>query len=205
MALTDLVNPLKWIAPVGEVVTKGIEAFHGNKREQDQQQHEFRSQGLTAYAAEFTAARPNRTKWDSFVDGLNRLPRPAIVALVISYFVASWANTATFAAINAGLATVPEPMWWLMSAVVSFYFMAREMNHKRKASAFKEAAQAARELATIQQKALPSPQQALPVPAVANPSVAAWKLKQAEEDPPAAQDVEDEDSIQAIWDAEASA
>ena len=30
-----------------------------------------------------------------------------------------------------GLALVPEPLWWLMGAVVSFYFGARELHHVR--------------------------------------------------------------------------
>jgi hypothetical protein len=30
-----------------------------------------------------------------------------------------------------GLAYVPEPLWWLLGAVVSFYFGARELHHYR--------------------------------------------------------------------------
>ncbi len=38
-----------------------------------------------------------------------------------------------FAASMVGLAAVPEPLWWLMGAVVSFYFGAR---HQAKAHEF---------------------------------------------------------------------
>lgn len=30
-----------------------------------------------------------------------------------------------------GLDYVPDPLWWLLSAIVSFYFGAREMHHFR--------------------------------------------------------------------------
>ena len=34
-----------------------------------------------------------------------------------------------------GLQLVPEPLWWLLGAVVSFYFGARELHHQRPRSA----------------------------------------------------------------------
>jgi hypothetical protein len=30
-----------------------------------------------------------------------------------------------------GLQLVPEPLWWLLGAIVSFYFGARELHHQR--------------------------------------------------------------------------
>ncbi|MHA1127862.1 MAG: 3TM-type holin, partial [Alphaproteobacteria bacterium] len=30
-----------------------------------------------------------------------------------------------------GLAYIPDPLWWLLGAIVSFYFGAREMHHFR--------------------------------------------------------------------------
>jgi hypothetical protein len=30
-----------------------------------------------------------------------------------------------------GLGFVPEPLWWLLGAIVSFYFGARELHHLR--------------------------------------------------------------------------
>jgi hypothetical protein len=32
----------------------------------------------------------------------------------------------------AGLAGVPEPLWWLLGAVVGFYFGARELHYLRR-------------------------------------------------------------------------
>ncbi len=31
-----------------------------------------------------------------------------------------------------GLNLVPEPLWWLLGAIVSFYFGARELHHQRR-------------------------------------------------------------------------
>jgi hypothetical protein len=30
-----------------------------------------------------------------------------------------------------GLAEVPEPLWWLLGAIVGFYFGARELHYRR--------------------------------------------------------------------------
>lgn len=170
------------IAAIGEGVVNLWRAVKGDRQQQDQQQAGFRGQVAANYAAEF-AQRINRTLWDSLVDGLNRLPRPVIVALIIGYFVTAWRDPATFAAINAGLATVPEPMWWLLSSVVAFYFAARELSHKRKAGEFQVAAQAARELAQLEHKSQPSSPPPAEPTRQPNPSIAAWRAEQKQEQP----------------------
>lgn len=43
----------------------------------------------------------------------------------IGLFVSAMAEPVWFAARMAGIATVLEPLWWLMGAIVSFYFGAR--------------------------------------------------------------------------------
>lgn len=173
-----LLNPLSWLAPVGDVVVRGIEAVRGNQREQDQQVAGFRTQVAANYVAEF-APRSNRTWWDSLWDGLNRAPRPVLVGLVIAYFVTSWTAPAQFARINAGLATVPEPMWWTLGAIVTFYFAARELSYKRNAKAFEQSAHAAQVLAGPT-----APPRALPAPDTVNPSIIEWRSQQADQHPP---------------------
>ena len=37
----------------------------------------------------------------------------------------------SFAARMEGLAYVPDPLWWLLGAIVSFYFGARELHYRR--------------------------------------------------------------------------
>lgn len=64
--------------------------------------------------------------FDRFVNGLNRLPRPALAFGTIGLFVYAMQDPEGFAARMVGLNAVPEPLWWLLGAVVAFYFGARE-------------------------------------------------------------------------------
>jgi hypothetical protein len=92
--------------------------------------------GANAYAAahashlaEFAHARPGR--FDAFVNGLNRLPRPLLALGTLGLFVYAMVDPAGFGLRMRGLSEVPEPMWWLLGAVVAFYFGAREAHHLR--------------------------------------------------------------------------
>ncbi len=59
------------------------------------------------------------------IDGLNRLPRPMLAFGTIGLFISAMTDPAWFGERMQGLALVPEALWWLMGAVVSFYFGAR--------------------------------------------------------------------------------
>ncbi len=92
--------------------------------------------GASAYAAahashlaEFAHQRPGR--FDAFVNGLNRLPRPLLALGTMGLFVYAMADPSGFGLRMRALAEVPEPMWWLLGAVVAFYFGAREAHHLR--------------------------------------------------------------------------
>lgn len=92
--------------------------------------------GADAYAAahashlgEFAHARPGR--FDAFVNGLNRLPRPLLALGTMGLFVYAMADPSGFGLRMRALAEVPEPLWWLLGAVVAFYFGAREAHHLR--------------------------------------------------------------------------
>jgi len=82
-----------------------------------------RSDSLAQFAAEFV--HPRRGAFDRLVDGLNRLPRPALALGTIWLFVMAMQRPDQFRKGMEGLAIVPEPLWWLMGAIVSFYFGAR--------------------------------------------------------------------------------
>jgi len=129
------------VSSLGGTFIKGWNAVKGNQQERDQQTFDLAGKVHDEFAAEFTAYRQNRTWWDSLIDGLNRLPRPVFVGLILTYFIFSWSDPDLFARINTGLATVPEPMWWMMGTIVGFYFASREFHHARKGGEFKQAAQ----------------------------------------------------------------
>lgn len=89
---------------------------------------EARAQALAELSAEFAHAT---TGFDHFVNGLNRLPRPLLTLGTIGLFVHAMIDPVSFSRRMEGLALVPEPLWWLIGAIVSFYFGAREAHYFR--------------------------------------------------------------------------
>jgi len=116
------------------VVAETAEVFRENAEQGAVRAASARSDSLAQFAAEFV--HPRRGVFDRIVDGLNRLPRPALALGTIWLFVIAMRNPDSFAEGMAGLALVPEPLWWLMGAIVSFYFGAR---HQIKAQEFQRA------------------------------------------------------------------
>ena len=86
---------------------------------------------MAQFGAEF--ARPRVGLFDRMIDGLNRLPRPALALGTLGLFVTAMVDPVWFAARMQGIALVPEPLWWLLGVIVSFYFGAR---HQLKAQSF---------------------------------------------------------------------
>lgn len=105
------------------VVAETAEVFRVNAEAQAKRGHEAQSAALAQMAGEFRAAQ--RGWFDRFMDALNRVPRPAMALGTMGLFVAAMVDPVWFAARMAGIALVPEPLWWLLAAIVSFYFGAR--------------------------------------------------------------------------------
>ena len=81
---------------------------------------------LEQFGREFALARVGR--FDRFMDALNRVPRPAMALGTLGLFVAAMVDPLWFASRMQGIALVPEPLWWLLGAIVSFYFGARHQS-----------------------------------------------------------------------------
>ena len=113
------------------VVAETAQVFRENAEAGAVRAADARADSLQQFAAEF--AHPTRGVFDRVVDGLNRLPRPALALGTIWLFVSAMRTPEEFASGMQGLALVPEPLWWLMGAIVSFYFGAR---HQVKAFEF---------------------------------------------------------------------
>lgn len=114
---------------VGSAVQGVAEVFTPNATRRMELSHEAFTAALAAAGAEFEHVRDG---WfDRFVNGLNRLPRPMLALGTLGLFVYAMAEPAGFATRMQGLGHVPEPLWWLLGAVVSFYFGAREAHHFR--------------------------------------------------------------------------
>ncbi|MEM8537333.1 MAG: 3TM-type holin [Pseudomonadota bacterium] len=113
------------------VLAETAEVFRENTEKSAIRAADARADSLAQFAAEFRL--PRKGLFDRFVDALNRLPRPALALGTIWLFVMAMYQPDRFADGMAGLAQVPEPLWWLMGAIVSFYFGAR---HQAKAQDF---------------------------------------------------------------------
>ena len=77
---------------------------------------------------------PALSWFDRLVNGLNRLPRPFLAFGTIGLFVYAMVDPRAFAERMVGLNAVPEPLWWLLGAIVAFYFGARETHYFRNRS-----------------------------------------------------------------------
>ena len=106
------------------VIAETAEVFRENAEAAGIREGEARSRALAQFAAEF-AGPPRLSLFDRVIDGLNRLPRPLMAYGVLGLFVVAMVDPVWFAARMQGLQLVPEPLWWLMGAIVSFYFGAR--------------------------------------------------------------------------------
>ncbi|MWD30006.1 carboxylesterase, partial [Aquicoccus sp. SCR17] len=113
------------------VLRETAEAFRPNAEAEARRGAGMQAAALAQFGAEF--AGPRKGLFDRAIDGLNRLPRPLMAFGVIGLFVAAMVAPEWFAARMTGLALVPEPLWWLLGAVVSFYFGAR---HQARGQAF---------------------------------------------------------------------
>ncbi|MGH1369247.1 MAG: holin family protein [Maritimibacter sp.] len=105
------------------VVRDTAGAFLENAENKGAREFSLREAALDQFAGEFLL--PKKSKFDQVMDGLNRVPRPALALGTLGLLVSSMVDPVWFAARMQGIALVPDPMWWLMGAIVSFYFGAR--------------------------------------------------------------------------------
>lgn len=113
------------------VLRDTAEVFRPNAEAQARRASQIQGAALRQFAQEFHA--PRRSWFDQFMDGLNRVPRPALALGTLGLFVSAMVDPVWFAERMLGIALVPEPLWWLLGAIVSFYFGAR---HQAKGQEF---------------------------------------------------------------------
>ena len=114
----------------GNMVRDTVEVFRENVEAGSQRGAQVQMQAMREYGQEFAIPRPG---WfDRFMDGVNRLPRPALALGTLGLFVAAMIDPLWFSQRMQGIALVPEPMWWLLGVIVSFYFGARHQVKSQK-------------------------------------------------------------------------
>ena len=115
---------------IGQAATTVAEVFTPNATKKMQAAHEAYLKALEQYGDEFQYGRDG---WfDRLVNGLNRLPRPFLAFGTIALFIHAMADPEGFTRRMVGLNYVPEPLWWLLAAIVGFYFGAREAHYIRR-------------------------------------------------------------------------
>jgi hypothetical protein len=113
------------------VLRETAEVFSENAEAGAKRDATMQGQAMQQFGAEFAGPKPGL--FDRVMDGVNRLPRPALALGTLGLFVAAMVDPLWFAARMQGIALVPEPLWWLLGVIVSFYFGAR---HQMKAQTF---------------------------------------------------------------------
>jgi len=105
------------------VVKDTVEVFRENANAHGGRATEVQTQAMQQYGSEFVV--PRQGAFDRFMDGLNRLPRPALALGTLGLFISAMVAPLWFSERMQGIALVPEPLWWLLGVIVSFYFGAR--------------------------------------------------------------------------------
>jgi len=152
-------------AAVGQAIEGVAEVFRPNATRQMDLSAQVQEAALGQLGAEFSQA--GSTWFDSAVNGLNRLPRPFLALGTVGLFAYAMIDPFGFSQRMVGLNAVPEPLWWLLGAVVAFYFGARETHY------FRESRGAGGRV-VIPQIAPPAPAQT-PQPAPDNPALSDWQ------------------------------
>lgn len=117
------------VSEIGAAVADVAEVFVPNATKKMVLSQQAFAAVISQFGVEFQA--PRAGWFDRLVNGLNRLPRPALAIGTLGLFVYAMVSPEHFSERMQGLAYVPEPLWWLLGAVVSFYFGAREMYYTR--------------------------------------------------------------------------
>lgn len=144
---------------LGNAATGVAEVFVPNATKKMEAAHAAYVAALGEHGAEFEHVRDG---WfDRFVNGLNRMPRPMLALGTLGLFVYAMVDPASFTQRMVGLNHVPDPLWWLLGAIVSFYFGAREAYYFR-----------------TRPVVAPPAAEAAP-PAGDNPALAEWRARSA--------------------------
>lgn len=95
--------------------------FTENSERGAQRGHDHRMAAQGQFAREFGGAG----RFNQFMDGLNRIPRPGMFLGVFGLIGYAAVDTIHFSEIMTALSLVPEPLWGMAALIVGFYFSGR--------------------------------------------------------------------------------
>ena len=117
------------VTALGEAATNIAEVFTPSATRRMELSAEAQMAALNQLGEEYSL--PSTGWFDRVVNGLNRMPRPMLAFGTIGLFVYAMVDPVSFGARMVGLNAIPEPLWWLLGAIVAFYFGARETYYFR--------------------------------------------------------------------------
>lgn len=152
---------MAWWNFIGDIFKGGkevAEVFVENKENKGQRIHEEVMgdmnrdlASLQQFSAEFHG-RQNRSWFDSFTDGLNRLPRPLLTFAILGFFVLAPLDPTRFLEIAKAYELMPPGYWALVSVIIGFYFGGRMQLKAQDMAVRKDAVQAAKDLVSMKRE-----------------------------------------------------
>ncbi len=118
------------VTSVGGAIRDVAEVFVPNASEKSRQDHEAFKTSVDQFGGEFSTR--GQGWFHEFVNGINRLPRPFLALGTLGLFVYAMVDPMGFSERMRGIGLIPNPLWWLLGAIVSFYFGARELHYVRR-------------------------------------------------------------------------
>lgn len=131
--IANLFGGAQAVTAIGTAAKDVAEVFTPSATRQMELSAEAQMAALRQLGAEYND--PGIGWFDRMVNGLNRLPRPLLAFGTLGLFVYAMVEPVSFGERMVGLNLVPDPLWWLLGAVVGFYFGAREAHYYRRPSA----------------------------------------------------------------------
>lgn len=117
------------VTSVANAATGVAEVFRESSTRRMELDEEAYARAIGQMSGEFAAQ--SRGWFDAVMNCLNRLPRPVLTLGTIGLFVYGMVEPVGFGLRMENLNLVPEPLWWLLGAIISFYFGAREAHYFR--------------------------------------------------------------------------
>lgn len=117
------------VTSVANAATGVAEVFRENATRRMELDEEAYARAITQMSGEFAAQ--SHGWFDALMNAANRLPRPLLTLGTIGLFVYAMVEPIGFGLRMENLNLVPEPLWWLLGAIISFYFGAREAHYFR--------------------------------------------------------------------------
>lgn len=127
--ISKLIGTPAAVSALGEAAQGVAEIFVPSATKRMEYSTEAQMAALRQLGEEYQ--HPALSWFDRLVNGLNRLPRPLLAFGTLGLFVYAMVDPEAFAFRMVGLNAVPEPLWWLLGAIVAFYFGARETHYFR--------------------------------------------------------------------------